>query len=226
MIGALRAGAHPPQRLLPVLLALLLLAASVRAAPPTALRFTTADGLPSNAVHQVVEDGDGYLWFATDDGLARFDGQRFRIWRMEQGLADNQLLSMATDAQDRLWIGTAQGHLMRMSADRSHIERFDRARFPALAGVAIGVVLPAPDGVVWFGTRDAGLFRLGPAIGCVSTCPPRTRTACRTVASTTWRLRPTARSGWERRAAWRAGATVVSCRRPPTGAVLHPPAAR
>lgn len=162
MIGALRAGAHPPQRLLPVLLALLLLAASVRAAPPTALRFTTADGLPSNAVHQVVEDRDGYLWFATDDGLARFDGQRFRIWRMEQGLADNQLLSMATDAQDRLWIGTAQGHLMRMSADRSHIERFDRARFPALAGVAIGVVLPAPDGVVWFGTRDAGLFRLGP----------------------------------------------------------------
>ncbi len=54
----------------------------------------------------------------------------------------------------------------------------------------------------------------GRGIGCVSTCPPRTRTACRTVASTTWRWRPTARSGWERRAAWRAGATVVSCRRP------------
>jgi len=143
-----------------LLLALLLLASSVRAAPPMALRFTTADGLPSNAVHQVVEDRDGYLWFATDDGLARFDGQRFRIWRMEQGLADNQLLSMAADAQDRLWIGTGQGHLMRMSADRSHIERFDSARFPALAGVAIGVVLPTPEGVVWFGTRDAGLFRL------------------------------------------------------------------
>lgn len=145
-----------------LLLALLLLASSVRAAPPMALRFTTADGLPSNAVHQVVEDRDGYLWFATDDGLARFDGQRFRIWRMEQGLADNQLLSMAADAQDRLWIGTGQGHLMRMSADRSHIERFDSARFPALAGVAIGVVLPTPEGVVWFGTRDAGLFRLDP----------------------------------------------------------------
>lgn len=43
------------------LLLALLLASSVRAAPPMALRFTTADGLPSNAVHQMVEDRDGYL---------------------------------------------------------------------------------------------------------------------------------------------------------------------
>ena len=162
MIGRLRTATRLPQRLMAVVLPLLLLAASARAAVPTALRFTTADGLPSNAVHQVVEDRDGYLWFATDDGLARFDGQRFRIWRIEQGLADNQLLAMATDAQDRLWLGTAQGQLMRMSADRSHVERFDSRRYPALAGTSISVVLPAPDGVVWFGTRDAGLFRLGP----------------------------------------------------------------
>lgn len=140
----------------------ILSSAPVQAAPPNALRFTTADGLPSNAVHQVVEDRVGYLWFATDDGLARFDGQRFRIWRMEQGLADNQLLAIATDADDRLWIGTAQGQLMRMSSDRAHIDRFDSTRFPLLANVAIGTVLPTPDGAVWFGTRDAGLFRLGP----------------------------------------------------------------
>lgn len=149
------------QRRLAVLLPLLL-AASVCAAAPTALRFSTADGLPSNAVHQVVEDRDGFLWFATDDGLARFDGQRFRIWRMEQGLADNQVLALAADAEDQLWIGTGQGQLMRMSADRSRVDRFDGTRFPALAGAAIGVVLPTADGAVWFGTRDAGLFRLGP----------------------------------------------------------------
>ena len=141
---------------------LLMLAARAQAAAPNALRFTTAEGLPSNAVHQGVEDRVGYLWFATDDGLARFDGHRFRIWRMEQGLADNQLLSIATDTQDRLWIGTAQGHLMRMSADRTGIEHFGATRFPLLANAAIGVVLPSPDGAVWFGTRDAGLFRLGP----------------------------------------------------------------
>lgn len=140
----------------------LLLAATAHSAPPNALRFTTADGLPSNAVHQVVEDRIGYLWFATDDGLARFDGQRFRIWRMEQGLADNQLLAIAVDSHDQVWIGTARGQLMRMSADRTRIDTFDASRFPMLANVTIGVVLPTADGSIWFGTRDAGLFRLAP----------------------------------------------------------------
>jgi len=153
---------HSRLRCVAVLLAVLLCAGVARAAPPNAVRFTTADGLPSNAVHQVVEDRVGYLWFATDDGLARFDGERFRIWRREQGLSDNQLLSIAVDSDDQLWIGTAHGQLMRMSADRSHIVHFDRTRYPALANAAIGVLLPTPEGAVWFGSRDAGLFRLGP----------------------------------------------------------------
>lgn len=140
----------------------LALSGAAHATPHDAQRFTSADGLPSNAVHQIVEDRHGYLWFATEDGLARFDGHRFKVWRIEQGLADNQLLAIASDARDQLWIGTGHGQLMRMSPDRGHVEVFDGARFPSLAGTAISVVLPAPDGTIWFGTRDAGLFRLGP----------------------------------------------------------------
>lgn len=158
MIAACRVAAR---RLCVLLVALLPLGAA-HAALHHAVRFTSGDGLPSSAVHQLVQDRQGYLWFATDDGLARFDGHRFRVWRTEQGLADNALLAIAVDAQDQLWIGTAHGQLMRMSADREHIDVFDGTRFPALAGNAIGVVLPAPDGTLWFGTRQAGLFRLGP----------------------------------------------------------------
>jgi len=144
-------------------LALLLLASIASAAAsrvPEAARVTTADGLPSNAVHQVVQDRQGYLWFATDDGLARFDGRQFRLWRREQGLADNVLPSLAVDAQDQLWMGTGYGTLMRMSADRSRIDGFGGAGHPALAGVPISAVLPDAEGGVWFGTRGAGLFRL------------------------------------------------------------------
>jgi CheY-like chemotaxis protein/signal transduction histidine kinase/streptogramin lyase len=155
------AGSTAARSLCAVLLWVLLAGAAL-ATPYNALRFTSADGLPSSAVRQLVEDRQGYLWFATEDGLARFDGHRFRVWRIEQGLADNQLLAIATDARDQLWMGTGHGQLMRMSTDREHIDVFDGARFPALAGTAISVVLPAPDGVIWFGTRDAGLFRLGP----------------------------------------------------------------
>lgn len=140
-----------------VLLAWLALPAA--AGLPEAARFTTADGLPSNAVHQVIQDRQGYLWFATDDGLARFDGRQFRLWRREEGLADNLVLSLAVDNQDQLWMGTGFGTLMRMSADRSRIDRFGGAAHPTLAGVPISAVLPDADGGVWFGTRGAGLFR-------------------------------------------------------------------
>lgn len=143
-----------------VLVLLAWLSSPAAASLPEAARVTTADGLPSNAVHQGVQDRQGYLWFATDDGLARFDGRQFRVWRREQGLADNPVLSLAVDSEDQLWMGTGYGTLMRMSADRSRIDRFGGAGHRALAGVPISAVLPDTDGGVWFGTRGAGLFRL------------------------------------------------------------------
>ena len=66
-----------------------------------------ADALPTSALRAVVEDRDGYLWFASDDGLLRFDGHRFRAWRREQGLPDVDLRALHVDAQDRLWLATA-----------------------------------------------------------------------------------------------------------------------
>ena len=138
-----------------------LLSVPAHAVPANARRFSTADGLPSNVVHAMLEDRHGYLWFASDDGLARFDGRRFRTWRREQGLPDNRVLAMADDGSDQIWLGTAQGQLVRLSADRKQVEVFDAARFPALQGAAVLTVLPGPAGEVWFGTRGNGLFRLG-----------------------------------------------------------------
>jgi ligand-binding sensor domain-containing protein len=46
--------------------------------------FTTADGLPSNHVYSVAEDTSGFLWIATDNGVSRFDGKKFRNYGVEQ----------------------------------------------------------------------------------------------------------------------------------------------
>lgn len=161
-----------PQQWLGVLLALLLCIGSGHAAAPLALRFTTADGLPSNAVHQIIEDRAGYLWFATDDGLARFDGHRFRVWRLEQGLADNRVLSLALDVHDRLWMGTANGTLMRLSADREQIAVLAGPQHPGLRGSAITVLLAERNGTLWVGTRSAGLFRRDPTGHLQQFLPP------------------------------------------------------
>ncbi|HBS62116.1 MAG TPA: hypothetical protein DEB32_05230, partial [Stenotrophomonas sp.] len=124
---------------------------------PDAVQVSMRQGLPSDRVYQIVEDRQGYRWFATSDGLARHDGRRFRLWRIEQGLPDNDITSVALDAQDQLWAGTASGHLLHLSADGRHLRRVEGAR--ALAASAITTLLPLPDGSLWFGTRDAGLYR-------------------------------------------------------------------
>ena len=76
-----------------LLLILLCVLAPVAAqpVPPTPRQVTVFDGLPSNTVNRMAEDRYGYLWIATNDGLARYDGRHYRVWRSEDGLRDNRI---------------------------------------------------------------------------------------------------------------------------------------
>ena len=56
---------------------------------PRPQQLTVADGLSSNRINAVAEDASGYLWIATSDGLVRYDGIGYRIWRLGQGLRDS-----------------------------------------------------------------------------------------------------------------------------------------
>src|SRR5215210_1868757 len=69
------------------LLVLLLCGASANALDPAGglgqlsrRAWQTESGLPQNTVHSVVQTSDGYVWVATDEGLARFDGLGFKVF--------------------------------------------------------------------------------------------------------------------------------------------------
>lgn len=53
--------------------------------------LTVKDGLPSTSVTQIAEDRQGYLWIGTTDGLARYDGVEFRVWRFDPQREDSLL---------------------------------------------------------------------------------------------------------------------------------------
>jgi diguanylate cyclase (GGDEF)-like protein len=76
--------------------------------------FTTNNGLPQNTVSAITQTRDGYLWFATYDGLMRYDGQRFVIFDKgnAQGISGNQFLSLCEDEQGTLWAGTSDSGLV------------------------------------------------------------------------------------------------------------------
>jgi len=66
--------------------------------------FTTNEGLPSNHIYKCVQDKRGFLWIASENGLSRFDGQRFKNFTVSDGLPDNEILDIFLDSTERLWI--------------------------------------------------------------------------------------------------------------------------
>jgi signal transduction histidine kinase/ligand-binding sensor domain-containing protein/DNA-binding response OmpR family regulator len=77
--------------------------------------LTTKEGLSSNTVNTILKDRFGLLWFGTDDGLDKFDGTNFKVYRHKPGdstsLQANEILALHEDKAGNLWIGTSGGSL-------------------------------------------------------------------------------------------------------------------
>ncbi|HEX5755619.1 MAG TPA: diguanylate cyclase [Arenimonas sp.] len=95
-------------------LALLLLGCCARAAAEPAFyslqRFGLDEGLSQNSVTSVIEDDLGFLWVGTQEGLNRFDGHQFKVYRRlaqtDDGVATSSVNALAFGLDSRLWIGT------------------------------------------------------------------------------------------------------------------------
>ena len=80
--------------------------------------WTTDNGLPQNSVLAIVQTRDGYLWLATSDGLARYDGVRFTIFNRSNtpGLLSNRFSALYEAPDGALWAGTEEGGVARYQA--------------------------------------------------------------------------------------------------------------
>src|SRR5688500_8935673 len=82
----------------------------------TNLKFenlSTIDGLSSSTCVEIFQDSDGFLWFGTIDGLNKYDGYDFTVYRSvindPHSISSNRISTIAGDKQGRLWIGTSNG---------------------------------------------------------------------------------------------------------------------
>jgi signal transduction histidine kinase/CheY-like chemotaxis protein len=153
-------------RLLTGIACWLLLAMAARAALPGAPPFrllTTADGLPSSRVFSLARDPDGYLWIGSQDGLARYDGVGFRVWRQRAddpaSLRGNNVQLVHVDPGGRLWLATESGGLSRYDPATDRFVRYDRARYPAITGTEVFAITSTVD-ALWFGVYGGGVYRL------------------------------------------------------------------
>ncbi len=120
--------------------------------------WNAENGLPQNTVNAILQTRDGYVWFGTYDGLARFDGLRFTVFHKgnTEALRDNGVRSLCEDRDGVLWVGTNGGGLTRF-ADR-RFSHLSPAQGPA--NDMFWALLADPDGGVWAGTNGGTLYHV------------------------------------------------------------------
>lgn len=87
-----------------------------------------AAGLPASDVTGLARDREGFVWVATNDGLARYDGVEFTVWQHDpqdpRSLPGNGLQALHIDHENRIWVGAQDGGVGVMGADRAGFQRY------------------------------------------------------------------------------------------------------
>ena len=158
------------------LLLLVLISVAVAQAVP-AYQFETIDindGLSLNSVMNTTKDKHGFMWFGTEDGLNRYDGITFRIFRHDPSdptsLNSSSIYSTLVDSRGDLWVAT---YVFGLNKYDYETESFIHYPQESPDNLTIGdasaySLLEDHAGNIWVGTSGTGLFRFNPTTGQLS----------------------------------------------------------
>ena len=127
-------------------------------------RISIEQGLSQNSVHCILQDSRGFMWFGTWDGLNKYDGHSFTVYRHDledpDSLSNNIVRSIYEDRSGALWIGTQGGGLDRFDRETGRFAHYqnDPGDPHSLSGNIVWSIHEDRSGVLWIGT-SAGLNR-------------------------------------------------------------------
>ncbi|WP_020533865.1 two-component regulator propeller domain-containing protein [Flexithrix dorotheae] len=115
--------------------------------------FTILDGLSQNNVIALLQDNEGFIWIGTEDGVNKFDGKTFTIYRHNPddsgSINHNNIRTIFEDSQKRLWIGSHKGLNIYNRKKDNFIE--------VLKAANITSIFEDSDGNIWFGSWNEGI---------------------------------------------------------------------
>ena len=131
--------------------------------------ITVEQGLSSNRVTSILQDSQGFMWFGTENGLHKYDGYTFTIYKPDPvdpgSISHVFIYSIFKDAREDLWIGTYGGGLNKFERDKEKFIRYqnDPDDPHSLSNNFVAAICqsPADSGkALWIGTRWGGLNKL------------------------------------------------------------------
>ena len=120
--------------------------------------ITIEDGLSQATVETILQDSKGYIWLGTNDGLNRYNGYEFKVYRHEKNnlnsIVNNYIVDLKEDLEGNIWVGTANG-VSKISYDNETITNYlDGEDEGSLSHYNIGEILLLSDGRILIGTSD------------------------------------------------------------------------
>nr|WP_314896057.1 two-component regulator propeller domain-containing protein [uncultured Flavobacterium sp.] len=120
--------------------------------------LTTNEGLSRSFVISIIQDKDGFMWFGTMDGLNKFDGNKFVIYRNNRkdpnSISHNYIRKLILDEKGRLWIGSQGGGLSRYDSEKNIFINYKHndSNPNSISHNTVNAVVEDAKGNFWVGT--------------------------------------------------------------------------
>ncbi|HID38534.1 MAG TPA: hypothetical protein EYP36_03350, partial [Calditrichaeota bacterium] len=135
--------------------------------PAQEVRFrhlSIQDGLSQSTINCIFQDSRGFIWIGTQDGLNRYDGYNFKIFRENpldsNSISHNWIWDIFEDKENNLWIATWDGLTKYNPSTRKFTRYFPNAGDPhSIGGARPTSLCQDKDGNLWIGTWGGGLSK-------------------------------------------------------------------
>ncbi|MES2732261.1 MAG: response regulator [Bacteroidota bacterium] len=130
---------------------------------PICTHLSTNDGLSQSTVNCLLKDSRGFMWFGTQDGLNKYDGYTFTVYKNQPGkdnsLSNNHITDMVEDEKGNLWVGTWGGGLNCFDRRKEQFIQYkhNKKNPNTLSNDFVNKLLVDNQGNVWIGTEGGGL---------------------------------------------------------------------
>ena len=117
------------------------------------LRITSNQGLSSEEIRNIFQDKEGYMWFLTPDGLNKYDGYTFKIYKKnsgDMGFPTSAFECVCEGPKQRIWLGTAEQGLVIFDTRSNELRRFEDISKKAALPACLVHQMPAPGAPAWF----------------------------------------------------------------------------